>query len=169
MSIWSVTGHRPNKLGGYDNPERDIRLINLASKAINSDLYPKPDKIITGMAQGWDTCIAYTCLSLNIPFIAAIPFRGQEGMWPHPVQDEYRYLLSKAEKVEVISAGGFSTWKMMRRNAWMIEQTTGPVLALWNGDETGGTAETIKMAKSNGKIIVNLWPEFYQWAKERSR
>ena len=38
----------------------------------------KPEKIISGMAIGADTIAVQVAIKNNIPFIAAIPFVGQE-------------------------------------------------------------------------------------------
>lgn len=164
QNIWSVTGHRPDKLGGYDYPERDKYLIDLAATILSNGVLNKPDLVLIGMAQGWDTCVAYACLLADIPYIAAVPFSGQEGMWPWPVKQQYYDLLRRAAEVVIVSPGGYEAWKMMARNAWMIERTTSHVLALWNGDTSGGTASTVAMAKSHHKWIVNAWPDFQAWA-----
>ena len=48
------TGHRPNKLGGYDD---DIyqRLVTLAMTYLEET---RPKRVISGMALGWDQALA---------------------------------------------------------------------------------------------------------------
>src|SRR5690242_6170700 len=106
-----VKEHKPNKLpGGYGK-------FHMGQMAIKQDvmlsiLRIKPDYIITGLAQGFDTMIAEICEFIYIPFIAAIPFKGQEKLWPLPAQEYYIYLLSKAAHVIYVSDPGYAAWKM---------------------------------------------------------
>jgi len=75
--ILSGTGHRPDKLGGYSDSAFD-NLVKIAEDYLKES---KPDKVISGMALGWDQALAEACVNLNIPFIAAVPFKGQESKW----------------------------------------------------------------------------------------
>lgn len=152
------TGHRPNKLGGY-NSIATTKLINLAKDYLTSEIRPWSDRdlaIITGMALGWDQALAIAAYSLGVPFIAAVPFVGQEKRWPEADQIMYKDLLTKAARVEIITAGGFSTEAMYVRNMWMVDRADS-LVALWNGDKEGGTYHCIRYAKSKNKRIENLW------------
>ena len=132
--IMAVTGHRPEKVGGYSD-EASKRLTTFAEEMLK---FYKPEAVITGMALGWDQAVAEACRQLNIPFIAAIPFKGQESKWPRESQVHYRELLSCAKEVVEVCQPGYAAWKMQRRNEWMVCRAT-RVLALWNGT-SGGTA-----------------------------
>src|ERR1700685_2111371 len=100
---WGATGHRPDKLGGYGE-EQHKKLVFLAQIAIRNI---KPDEIITGMALGWDQAVAEACILERIPFIAAIPCRGQENLWPDSAVKYYRELLLKAAACVVVTDGPF--------------------------------------------------------------
>ena len=149
--ILGVTGHRPDKLGGY-KPEVTSKLVELAIHCLR-DI--KPEVVITGMALGWDQIIAASCFYLSLPFIAAVPFKGQEVMWPEQSRREYELLLAKAEYVEIVSPGGFSAAKMQVRNEWIVNRS-GKILALWNGTP-GGTANCVRYAKQNKVPVINCW------------
>lgn len=73
------------------------------------------------MALGYDWMIAKVAIKLGIPFIAAVPFVGQEAIWPQKSKDQYNQLISKASEVKIVSEGGYSAWKMQVRNCWMID------------------------------------------------
>lgn len=154
--ILSGTGHRPDKLGGYDR-RTAMRLRDLACRHL-SERPQLPEFVISGMALGWDTALAYAALDLIVPLIAAVPFEGQERMWPEESQKHYRWLLKHADQVVHVSAPGYANWKMQRRNEWMVDHSH-EVLALWNGT-SGGTANCIRYAETTGKRITNLWQEF---------
>ena len=58
---------------------------------------------ISGMALGFDTWAAETCVELGIPFVAALPCDGMDAVWPLPSQERFRGLLSKAQEIHVVS------------------------------------------------------------------
>jgi len=148
--IVAATGHRSEKIG-YHKYTQD-KLLNLTTLVLSK---VKPDKVISGVALGFDTAFALAAIELNIPFIAAVPFSGQELKWRKSDQVRYHDILSKAEKVIIVSAGGFESYKMQVRNEWMVDNCN-IVLALWNGSK-GGTANCIDYANRKGKKVVNLW------------
>ena len=156
------TGHRPDKLGGYS-----IEVINNLTQLASDWLREhKPTKVISGMALGWDTALASAAVSNEIPLVAAIPFRGQESRWPDESQKEFNRLTDKAQVIVYVSEGGYAPWKMQVRNKWMVDHAD-VVLALYNGDASGGTYNCLEYAKKQQKQIVNLW-ETYVDLKERN-
>jgi uncharacterized phage-like protein YoqJ len=155
--IMAGTGHRPDKLGGYS--ERVFnRLVDLAVAAIK---HYQPTKIISGMALGWDMALARGAVVANIPFVAAVPFDGQEKMWPEESQNLYNQLIAKCESLEIVSPGSYAASKMQRRNQWMVDHCT-TVLALWDGS-SGGTGNCVAYAKKVGRPIVNLWGSWVKY------
>lgn len=154
--IVAGTGHRPDKLGGYGwEPEARLRCLAISWLEV-----AKPERVISGMALGWDQALASAAHISGIPFTAAVPFLGQEKMWPAESQKRFQTLLEKAEKVEIVCSGGYSPAKMQKRNEWMVDNCT-HVLALWNGT-TGGTANCVKYAQKQEKPIINLWKEWVE-------
>jgi uncharacterized phage-like protein YoqJ len=152
--IVAGTGHRPDKLGGY-NMKATMRLHRLATIAIQA---AEPSVIISGMAQGWDMALAQCAINLNIPLWAYIPFVGQEQVWPQATRLYYHELLRRAAKVEVCSEGGFTKAAMQVRNRRMVDDCDS-LLALWDGSD-GGTANCISYASFLGKPYTNLWSSF---------
>lgn len=151
MTIYAATGHRPNKLGGYGEHVYK-RLTSLAERFLGEQ---QPDKVISGMALGWDMAWANAAWHLGIPFIAAAPFKGQESRWPEESQIRYKALLAVATEVIIVCDGEYAAWKMQKRNEWMVDKADGMV-ALWDGS-TGGTGNCVRYAEKVGKPIVNLW------------
>lgn len=152
--IVAGTGHRPSKLGGHD-VATSKRLVDLAGNFLRME---KPDKVISGMALGWDQALAWAAFDLDIPFIAAVPFDGQESRWSSVDQQWFVDLLKLAEEVVHTSEPGYAVWKMQHRNKWMVDNAD-HVVALWDGS-AGGTANCIKYAERVGKPITNLWSEY---------
>lgn len=148
--IIAVTGHRPNKLGGY----REDAFRTLVALATNMFQAQKPSRVITGMALGWDQAVAQACIDCGIPFTAAVPFSGQEQRWPAASQERYRTLLAAADNIVVVSEGNYAAWKMQKRNEWMIDQAD-LVIACWDGS-AGGTANAVNYARRKGVRIENI-------------
>jgi uncharacterized phage-like protein YoqJ len=150
MTVIAATGHRPDKLGGHTNMAR-LALGGLATEYLNR---VRPSRMIVGMALGWDQAVAGACVALDIPFVAAVPFEGQESRWPPEAQKLYRWLLTMAEDVEVVSA--FPGARAMQfRNEWMVDQAEA-VVALHDGS-WGGTFNCVEYARKRGVPVENLW------------
>jgi uncharacterized phage-like protein YoqJ len=152
------SGHRPNKLGGYE-VDTNERLIALARQEL---IAWQPSRVISGMALGFDQALTQAAIDLSIPFDAAVPFPGQEQYWPFGAQRYYSDLLKKAATVNIISEA-YSREAMQLRNVWMVDRSN-RVLALWNGTP-GGTADCLAYARSIGRPITNVWPK---WEGEAS-
>lgn len=159
--IVAATGHRPDKLGGYDEKTRRA-LGALATEWLH---YNRPDKVISGMALGWDQAVAAACVVLGIPFIAAVPFPNQHVRWPPEAQARYRRLLDKASATTIIS-DAYGQKTMQLRNQWMVDRAD-KMLALWNGS-WGGTFNCLEYARKKGVEIENLWAKWSLTDDERS-
>jgi uncharacterized phage-like protein YoqJ len=154
----AVTGHRPEKLGGYQpyNPLR-TQLTTKLEQRLMLILCDHPNLVvITGMALGFDQWVAGSCRRLSIPYIAAVPFDGQERRWPETSQRIYIDLLKSASRVHVVCPGPYLSWKMQRRNVWMIDNCV-YLIAAWDGSP-GGTANCVEYAKKVGRSMENLLP-----------
>lgn len=154
MIIVAGTGHRPNKLKeGFGS--RAI-LLEVARESLQ---LTAASHVISGMALGWDQALAFAALELGIPLIAAVPFKGQERKWPAQAQSDYRKMLERAERVEIMCERP-SLEAMQIRNEWMVD-CADEMLALWNGVKEGGTWNCLHYAMRKRKPIQHEW-ESYQ-------
>lgn len=160
--IVAFTGHRPDKIGGYDMSSPEIRKIRYELFTKLKKL--KPKKAISGMALGVDQLAAEACIAAEIPFIAARPFIGQELKWPLESQKRYRELLGQASEIVTVCDGAYAAWKMQKRNEWMVDHCD-LLLAVWDGS-AGGTANCVKYARSIGKTILHYNPMTFTWSPE---
>lgn len=153
--IIAGTGHRPEKLGGYG---QDIahRLVKIAGEYLDE---LKPDTVISGMALGWDQALAAAAMARGFEWWAYVPFRGQEKMWPDGAKKLYHEMLSRANAVHYVCSPGYAGWKMQARNEAMVDHAT-HVLALWNGDGSGGTWNCVRYAQMTNKPIINAWEKW---------
>lgn len=153
--ILAGTGHRPDKLGGYKTPNPLYNKVVKKTFEVLDAL--KPETVISGMALGFDTILFKCALERGIPIIAAVPFDGFSSKWPEATQKEYEALLKRAKEVKYICDPGYATWKMQKRNEWMVDESQ-LLFGMWDGSE-GGTGNCIAYAKkyddSQEILIIN--------------
>lgn len=157
--IVAFTGHRPDKLGGY---KPCLWQTRIRSRLIAEIQKLDPAAAITGMALGIDQWAAEECFFLGIPFVAAVPFEGQELRWPPESQRHYRDIIARAFKVHLVSkvrpVGPREAADMLQaRNRWMADACD-HLLAVWDGSE-GGTGNCVKYAQRIGKPITIINPK----------
>ena len=152
--IVSITGHRPDKLGGYNfyNPVRFW--IRERIRVQLRELCPR--YTITGMALGVDQDFAYVCIEERVPFLAAVPFAGQETRWPTESQRFYKELLARAWTTVIVCQGEYTARKMQIRNEYMVNNCD-VLLAVWDGTD-GGTANCFRYAVRIGKRVIRIDP-----------
>lgn len=149
-----VTGHRPPKIGGYDYYNSTRVKIR---KKIEEILKQYNDVVgISGMALGVDQDFCEVCNILSIPFLAYIPFKGQEKKWPPKSQLVYNRLLEQAKEIKIISRGEYTPIKMQIRNEAMARDCD-MAIAVWDRS-SGGTANCVKYLESIEKEII-----FVRW------
>lgn len=158
----AVTGHRPNKLGGYGE-QAFYKLVCIFLEYLDENFdtmntpiaNTNPELIVyTGMALGWDQAVAHACICRDVPFIACIPFKGQDRMWPISSQTRYNNYLTYAKEIVVVSEGEYSAHKMQVRNEYMVDRCD-TLISMYDGT-SGGTANCINYALDKVKI-VNLF------------
>lgn len=159
MKTVCITGHRPAKLPwkykreGVDYDEYIESLAYCIGELIN-DGYTH---FISGMALGVDLDFAETVLQikeyfgLDITLECAIPCPNQTLKWSAVEIARYEAIKSKADLVTLVSDHYFSAC-MLVRNEYMVDKSD-TVLAVWNGEEDGGTWQTIKYARSKNKRV----------------
>jgi len=149
-----ITGHRPNKLGGYYKGNLNtIRIKKEIKELLNNLNEIVPLTGITGMAIGSDQYFAQACLELEIPYDSYVPFDGQEGLWPTPVKDEYNSLLLQSRDIVKVSQGNYTPKKMKLRNVAMSDEAD-IAIAVWDGSRGGGTYHCISYLQSKKKVPI---------------
>lgn len=141
----AFTGHRPKKFPwGYN--EADIRCVTL-KKAITEEIVKRVDAgytdFLSGMAEGTDTWAALAVLALKkenpaLKLHCVLPCEGQA--------DEIVYVNRE-----------YSKNYMLKRNRYLVDHAA-CLLAVYNGEQRGGTAMTVRYARKLGREIIALNP-----------
>lgn len=156
--IVTATGHRPPRLGGYDDAARE-KVQRFARQEIGRYIAESQRSVSAfniGMALGFDCACALACIEMGVPYRAYLACAHPEAPWPIPARERYSKLLDRAAAVLIVGSGSYSVKNMQRRNEAMVDDCDG-VLALWSGSK-GGTANTIAYAMRTKKHVSNVWP-----------
>lgn len=155
----AVTGHRPDKIGGYSPNPLTTAIARRMDKIVDDLKAAHSDEVmirISGMALGADTLWAHLAQSSGDPLIAAIPFQEQDLRWPPESRRIWNQLLNYARSttdrgggVHLCCTGGYSPLSMQKRNEWMVDNCN-LLIAVWNGS-AGGTANCVKYARTKLK------------------
>lgn len=165
----AITGHRPmglNKVMKYGDLEDESYLsyCDLINSLILDYAKEGFDHYITGGAIGVDMDFAESFIYLkdffpilkNVKLEVAIPCDNQDAKYRERDKERYKTILNNADKITKV--GTVYTFScMQKRNMYMVDNSD-KVLAFWNGEEKGGTWNTIQYARKIGKDIeiINL-------------
>lgn len=159
----AITGHRPNKLWGYDiyTPNyielgRRIKNAILENSVNHSEI-----ELISGMALGVDTVFALIALKLKskdsrFSLHCAIPCKNHSSNWFGESVKQYNHIIGSADSVQLVTDTDYTPSCMQLRNQYMVDRCD-LLIAVW--DKTpGGTANCVRYAQEIGKPIVFINP-----------
>lgn len=153
------TGHRPNKLNGYD-PKNNKELLWRLHETImfHIEVYGVRT-FVTGMALGIDQWAAKIVLKIKetqypkLKLVCAIPCKNHSSKWSKQSQKEWQGIVDKADQVIYTSEDEYRPELMQKRNEWMVDNTE-RIIAVWDGTP-GGTANCVRYAyKKKGKNCI---------------
>lgn len=159
------TGHRPNKLGGYDSyflathgqlvAFAQQELLRIAADDVRNVT------VISGMALGWDLALAEAAARLRMNVSCYFPCVEHWATWPAQTQKWYTRLLQglmcNGATARYITKTPYraNPGCMELRNQAMVADCN-IVLALWDGTP-GGTSNCVKHAESVGRHVEHVW------------
>lgn len=147
--ICAFTGHRDME----DIPD-ERELESLLNKIIEEGT----DTFLCGMARGFDLFAAQAVLKIkdggkNVKLIACVPCPGQERFFNSGDKEQYDYVMSRCDRVIILS-GNYFKGCMQMRDRYMVDNSAR--LIAYCRKEKGGTAYTLKYAEKKGKIIYKI-------------
>lgn len=163
----AFTGHRPQKYPwGYDESAPDCVKLKQALTAQIAALVDKGiTNFLSGMAQGTDTWAALSVLALRnknpaLKLHCILPCEGQADKWTDSARALYQSILTRADSVVYVSRE-YRDGCMLERNRYLVDHA-GTLLAVYNGEQRGGTAATVRYARKNGRDLIVIDPGSFQ-------
>lgn len=149
-----VTGHRPHKLWGYNDPARDKALVERLKSEINRIRQDGPAIIISGMALGVDMAMAQAAVELQLPLKAFVPCTQQDAKWSQEYKTKYSFYLEYAKRTAGITWVTRGTYAedpdcMNKRNKAMVDSSD-IAIAVYDGQPSGGTYHCVAYLKEMG-------------------
>lgn len=157
--VCCVTGHRSEKFP-FPREEYAIKYMvymERLQKEILSLICEGYCSFYTGMAEGADLDFAEVVLNLrdreeyDITLTAASPYPIRPVIRETDYQRTRDEILYRCNRIDTVSPK-YHKGCMQKRNQYMVD-CSDLVLAIWNGEQTGGTWNTIRYARSQGKRI----------------
>lgn len=135
-----VTGHRDEKLETYNRLWIKAAIEECLLKLKNC---PGISIAYAGMASGVDLTFCESCQFYDIPFIACVPFEGQEKRMTEDAARFRKELLEIAKEIKYV------------KNSWMVENCD-YAIAVWDGNK-GGTHNVVQqlIEKKKNWLWVN--------------
>lgn len=158
MKVCCVTGNRPQKFPWKhgEGIEHEKYLADMA-RQIEELIKNGYNYFISGGALGVDQDFAEAILQIKQIYAEtqleiAVPYKNQADRWSETDQLHYFSILERADKVVIVSKH-YTRFCMQKRNEYMVNKSD-LVLTYWNGDESGGTWNTISYAQRAKKSVV---------------
>ena len=163
QTVCAFTGHRPSKFPCKYN-EADSRCIALKSvlaEQIRLLADAGVTQFLTGMAEAVDTWSAISVLALReknpaLKLHCILPCTSQADKWTVSSRDLYRSILERADSIVYVSRVYHKNC-MLDRNRFLVEHAS-TLLAVYNGEQRGGTAATMRYAQKMGLEIIVIDP-----------
>lgn len=151
--VCSFTGHRV-----IDEGERE-RICDLLRSAIKYAYADGCRDFMTGGALGFDTLAAqevikFRLLHRDVRLILCLPCMDQADAWSDRHRSMYSYILEAADEV-IYAVESYTDTCMRERNFILASKCD--ILIAYCLRQKSGSAQTLRMADSMGKEIINLY------------
>lgn len=132
-------------------PERktDVDYLdNFLSRAEwHVDYHELPALGVSGVALGADTDACGVWLRMGLPYLALVPFPGQDSRWPKPSRDAYAQVLAHAAGVYMCHAERPATDQqagdLLKARDEVLCCVSDELIAVFDGSK-GGTSHTVR-------------------------
>lgn len=155
------TGHRPRMLTNCRLDDLRLDLHIAIQEAVDAGY----QYFYCGMAMGSDIIAGELVLALReqfpeIKLICVAPFDAQTDGWPEEWRQRYYRLRDVADEKVSLMPVRFSEGYLVR-NRYMVDHSS-LLIGVYNGTPWGGTAYTVRYARSQGLKIRLITPAAYR-------
>lgn len=160
----AFTGHRPQRfIFGFDEEHPYcITMKELLEQEIRRMIDVGVTTFYSGMALGIDIWAAEIVLRLKTDYpdtrlIAVLPHEEQANKWSVEHRERYFNTLSECDDVITLQTH-YTSDCMHKRNRYLIDHAK-YLIAVYDGNEKGGTAYTVKYAQEQNREITVIQPD----------
>ena len=153
-----VTGHRPQKLGGF-KPNATQTFVKEQLERVIKKLDNGSCELVTGMALGVDQWFCEIGLGLGLKVHAYLPCKGQSKPWREEAQKKHRELTLQCDWRLISKDTYQGPHQLLNRNTAMVNDSDIAII-VWDGKENGGTWDAVqKIRKANNiKKAIHINP-----------
>lgn len=153
------TGHRPPRLGGWDDCPTHRIVKDWLTRIITEKYLKGAKTFCSGGALGTDQWAAEIVLNLkDAELYFAIPCDNYDAKWTDESKQHFSELTNKAKETIIVSPGPYESWKNFYRDTFMVEHSKS-IIAVYDEVPKGGTWATLKKAYRMGKPITRFNPK----------
>lgn len=175
-----LTGHRPQKLWGFDLDTLEYEGLQDRLELIIDQLLTEYETVVchSGLALGADSIWSIAILNKReeypnrVKFHAEIPFMGQPMRWFGDSYDFWFYQVEVADyKTVYLKEDEYENWDTVQfytiakalddRNKGMINNSD-IMIAVYDGSKKGGTYNAIQDIKKQGKYLLTYHPDDFK-------
>jgi len=165
MKVLCFTGHRPDKLNGYNAADNKKLLWHLQKEIIRYIEEEEVGIFINGLALGIDQWAAKIVIKLkekydHVKLISAVPCLNHNNKWPDESKEVWQYIVNNSDWVYNVTEKEYTPSCMQLRNQFMVD-CSDIVLGVWNGTE-GGTKNCLDYAEKKEKRVDIIDPDKFK-------
>jgi len=148
---------------GYDEEDEKCIQLKLALAAQVEQLIKcGVTGYYTGMDQGVDQWSAVIVLDMkqqypHIRLTAVLPCETQANRWSPEQRERYFDILAECDDVITLNSR-YTPQCMLQRNRYLVDHAA-YVLSVYDGEDKGGTAYTVRYAREKNRKIIVIRPD----------
>ena len=176
--VFSIFGHKPPELGGFDELSPLNRWVKFSLKSLLSHI-TRINPGSTFLCGGHPGTEMWGCEELlaikskhperNIRVVLVLPFPNLSGRspdgselgghhWPLSTHNRLKNIMSKADEVKVLSEGPYSSWRLRSRDEWVIMESSGVIAVLKPEETKNPVYHALKLADRKGIQVCIVDP-----------
>ncbi|WP_420114685.1 hypothetical protein [Pseudactinotalea sp.] len=153
--IIGVTGHR------FYDEETAERLRSRVRDLLREWADDGAVRLVSSLAEGADQLVASIAVELGLPLEVVLPAEGYRESLDDGFEPEFDRLLAAAQRVTTLEHAEPGPAAYLDAGQRMLARSD-MLLAVWDGEPargTGGTAEIVAHARTQGIDVHVLWPD----------
>jgi len=155
-----IIGDRPEKVSEWSSRENKLLRKRIRELILS---WPGEKICCSGMELGPELFISAICFWENIPLISYLPYWDWNQSWDQENLSISQKLLRKSKEITYIHNGPYNGPRcLFNKNqailAWLQEESTSTLLAVWNGQKKSPTWDSIYRAQLKKIKVISISP-----------